>query len=139
MHKHLGKCLLVATFKSFKVKSGLRFALGPLVSPERFGSVFLDPTHSIAEQAVQSCRDFSTQFCKKVYYLKKEYHINLKQRFDIDNFSHSQRTSFIIIDKSFIFKFYVFFYKSTKLCGGCEKSFGVRKMELLILHFVLIG
>ena len=44
MPKQLGKCLPVATFKSLKVKSGLRFALGPLVSSERFGSVFLDPT-----------------------------------------------------------------------------------------------
>ena len=44
MPKQLRKCLQVATFKSFLVKSGLRFALGPLVSSERFGSVFLDPT-----------------------------------------------------------------------------------------------
>ena len=45
MPEQLGKCLLdIATFKSLKVKSGLRFALGSLVSSERFGSVFLDPT-----------------------------------------------------------------------------------------------
>ena len=43
MPKQLRKCLQVATFKSFKVKSGLRFALGPLLSSESFGSVFLDP------------------------------------------------------------------------------------------------
>ena len=42
MLKQLRKCLRVATFKSFSVKSGLRFALGPLVSSESFGSVFLD-------------------------------------------------------------------------------------------------
>ena len=34
MPKQLGKYLRVATFKSFLVKSGLRFALGPLVSSE---------------------------------------------------------------------------------------------------------
>ena len=44
MPKHLRKCLLVATIKSYNVKSGLRFALGPLVSSENVGSVFLDPT-----------------------------------------------------------------------------------------------
>ena len=42
--KWLRKCLLEATFKSFKVKSGLRFALGPLVSSESFCSVFLGST-----------------------------------------------------------------------------------------------
>ena len=34
MHKNLRKCLLVATFKSFRVKSGHRFALGSLVNPQ---------------------------------------------------------------------------------------------------------
>ena len=40
----LRKCIIVATFKSFYVKSVLIFALEPLVLSESFGSIFLDIT-----------------------------------------------------------------------------------------------